>query len=131
MSMLRKILASIAAAALAGTMLTGTACAEGDAANGEKVYKKCKTCHVVDKEQNKVGPHLVDIIGRASGTVEGFKYSDAMKDSGVTWDETTLAAYLADPKGYIIGNKMTFVGLKKEEDIADVIAYLKEAAAAN
>ena len=105
------------------------ASAEGDPAKGEKVYKKCKTCHVIDKDQNKVGPHLVGIFGRAAGSAEGFKYSDAMTESGITWDEESIAAYLADPKGYIKGNKMAFVGLRKEEDIANIIAYMKEAAA--
>jgi cytochrome c len=101
--------------------------AQGDPEKGEKVFNRCKACHVVDKEQNRVGPHLVGIIGRQAGSVEGFKYSDAMKNSGKTWDEETLAAYLKDPKGYIAGNKMAFAGLKKEDEVADVIAYLKQA----
>lgn len=101
----------------------------GDAAEGEKVFKKCKACHVVDSEKNRLGPHLVGVIGREAGSVEGFKYSKAMQESGITWDETTIAEYLADPKGYIPKNKMAFPGLKKEEDVANVIAYLKEAAA--
>jgi cytochrome c len=99
-----------------------------DAEEGEKVFKKCQACHVVDKEQNRVGPHLVGIIGRKAGAVEGFKYSDAMKESGKVWDEATIDAYLADPKGYIPKNKMAFAGLKKPEERAAVIAYLKEAA---
>lgn len=107
-------------------LASSAAVADGDVAKGEKVFKKCKTCHFVDKEKNKVGPHLVGIMGRAAGAVDGFKYSDAMKESGVTWDEETIAAYLADPKGYIKGNKMVFPGLKKEDQIADVVAYIKE-----
>ena len=103
------------------------AMADADPAQGEKVFGRCKACHVVDKEQNRVGPHLVGIIGRPAGSVEGFKYSDAMKNSGKTWDEATLAAYLQDPKGYIPGNKMAFAGLKKEDEVEDVIAYLKQA----
>jgi cytochrome c len=110
------------------TLASTAALADGDAAKGEKVFKKCKTCHVVDAEKNKVGPHLVGIMGRTAGAVDGFKYSDVMKESGITWDEETIAAYLADPKGYIKGNKMAFPGLKKDDQIADVIAYLKEAA---
>ncbi|MDH3659153.1 MAG: cytochrome c family protein [Alphaproteobacteria bacterium] len=102
------------------------ALAEGDAAKGKKVFNKCKACHAIDAEKNKVGPHLVGIFGRTAGAVDGFKYSDAMKGSGITWDEETIAAYLADPKGYIEGNKMVFPGLKKEAQIADVIAYIKE-----
>jgi cytochrome c len=84
---------------------------------------------VVDKEQNRVGPHLVGVIGRQAGSVDGFKYSDAMKSSGKAWDEETIAAYLKDPKGYIPGNKMAFAGLKKEDEVEDVIAYLKQASA--
>jgi cytochrome c len=103
------------------------AMADPDPAQGEKVFGRCKACHVVDKEQNRVGPHLVGIIGRPAGSVESFKYSDAMKSSGKTWDEATLAAYLKDPKGYIPGNKMAFPGLKKEDEVEDVIAYLKQA----
>jgi cytochrome c len=129
MSIVREMLTGIVAAAVAVTMISGAAFAEGDAAAGEKVYKKCKTCHVIDEEKNKVGPHLVGIVGRTAGAADGFKYSKAMMESGITWDEATIAAYLADPKGYIKGNKMAFVGLKKEEDIANVIAYMKATAA--
>lgn len=103
------------------------AIAEGDPANGKKVFRKCQACHVVNKEQNRVGPHLVGIMGRAAGAVDGFKYSKAMAESGVIWDDATLDAYLADPRGYMKGNRMAFPGLKKEKDRADVIAYLKEA----
>jgi cytochrome c len=106
------------------------ALAQGDPDKGKKVFNKCKTCHVVDEEKNKIGPNLVGIIGRPAGSVADFKYSDAMMASGITWDAETIAAYVADPKGYIAGNKMAFAGLKKEEEIADLIAYL-EAASAN
>jgi cytochrome c len=102
--------------------------AEGDPAKGEKVFARCKTCHEVAKEQNKVGPHLVGVMGRKAGAVEGFKYSDAMKNSGIVWDDAALAAYLKDPKGSMPGNKMAFPGLKKDDELADVIAYLKQAA---
>jgi cytochrome c len=114
---------AIVAGALA--LASSAALAQGDAAQGEKVFNKCKACHAVDEPQNKVGPHLVGVFGREAGSVEGFRYSDAMKESGVTWNEETIAAYLADPRGYIKGNRMAFVGLKKQADIADLIAYLK------
>ncbi|MER9545311.1 cytochrome c family protein [Mesorhizobium sp. M0437] len=100
-----------------------------DAAAGEKVFAKCKVCHVADKDQNKVGPSLNGIIGRTAGTHPGFSYSKAMTEagkSGVTWDEATLTTYLRDPKAMVKGTKMAFVGLKKDEDIANVIAYLKQ-----
>ena len=97
----------------------------GDAKAGEKVFRKCKACHYVDKEKKKSGPHLVNIVGRAAGSVDGFKYSKAMKSSGLTWDEATLAEFLKKPKAYLKGTKMAFAGLRKDKDIDDVIAYLK------
>ncbi|MER9977847.1 cytochrome c family protein [Mesorhizobium sp. M0085] len=100
-----------------------------DAAAGEKVFAKCKVCHVADKDQNKVGPSLNGVIGRTAGTHPGFSYSKAMTEagkSGVKWDEATLTTYLRDPRAMVKGTKMAFVGLKKDEDIANVIAYLKQ-----
>ena len=121
----------LGAGVLVGALTLGSnlALADGDPEDGAKVFNKCKACHVADEPQNRVGPHLVGLFGRQAGSVEGFKYSDAMKESGVTWDEKTIAEYIADPRGYIKGNRMAFVGLKDEEDIADLIAYLKEATA--
>ena len=123
------LIKKLLALALVGTVcgLAGTAVAQGDPAKGEKVFVRCKACHVVDQAQNRVGPHLIGLFGREAGAVEDFKYSDAMKNAGIVWDEATLDAYLADPRGYIAGNKMAFPGLKKEDERADVIAYLKEA----
>lgn len=109
-----------------GLVVAGSAIA-GDAVKGEKVFKKCKACHYVVKEKNKTGPHLVAVLGRAAGSLEEYKYSKAMKASGLVWDEETLAAYLKAPKKYVTGTKMAFAGLKKDKDVADVIAYLKAA----
>jgi cytochrome c len=122
----RYLSTAIVAGALA--LSSTAALAQGDAAEGEKVFNKCKACHAVDEPQNKIGPHLVGIFGRPAGSVEDFRYSDAMKESGVTWNDETIAAYLADPRGYIKGNRMALAGLK-EEEIADLIAYLKEESA--
>ena len=100
-----------------------------DAAAGEKVFTKCKVCHVADKDQNKVGPSLNGLIGRTAGTHPGFTYSQAMVDagkSGVKWDEPTLTTYLHDPKAMVKGTKMAFPGLKNDQDVANVIAYLKQ-----
>ena len=97
----------------------------GDVKASAKIFKKCKACHVVDKEKNKTGPHLVNLFGRTAGSLEGYKYSKAMKASGIVWDEETLAAYLRAPKKYVKGTKMAFVGLKKDADIENIIAYLK------
>ena len=102
------------------------ALASGDVAAGEKVFKKCKACHVVDAEKHKTGPHLVNLMGRTAGSADGFKkYSDAMKSSGIVWNEETLDAYLENPKAYVKGTRMAFAGLRKEEDRVNVIAYLK------
>lgn len=109
----------------------GTAVAEGDAKKGKRVFKRCIACHVVDKEKNKVGPHLVGIVGRKAAAAEKFKYSKAMKakgEEGMVWDEANIDAYLEKPRTFIPKNKMAFVGLKKAADRANVIAYLKEAA---
>jgi cytochrome c len=121
----------VGAGMVATTLALGSsvALAQGDVGKGETVFNKCKACHSADEPKNKVGPNLVGLFGRPAGSVEGFKYSEAMKNSGITWDETTLAAYLADPRGYVKGNRMAFVGLKNQEDIANVIAYLKQATA--
>ena len=112
-------------AAAAAVLLLAAPAQAGDAAAGAKVFKKCKACHYVDLEKNKSGPHLVNIIGRAAGAVDGFKYSKAMAGSCLVLDEATLAGFLAKPKKYLKGTKMSFAGLKKESDIANVIAYLK------
>ena len=105
---------------------TSLALASGDIKAGEKVFKKCKACHVVDSEKHKTGPHLANIMGRLAGTVDGYKrYSNAMKTSGIVWDEMTLNGYLKKPKAYIIGRRMAFAGLRKEADRINVIAYLK------
>ena len=112
-------------AAVAGSVLLATPVVAGDAAKGEKVFHRCKACHYMDKEKNKTGPHLVNIIGRAAGAVKDYKYSKAMTGLGLVWDEATMTGFLAKPKKYLKGTKMAFVGLRKESDIADVIAYLK------
>jgi cytochrome c len=95
---------------------------------GEKVFKKCAACHKVGEgAKNASGPMLNGIVGMPAGAVEGFKYSPAIIDAGaggMVWDAATLDAYLADPKGFIPKNKMSFAGLKKPEDRAAVIAYL-------
>jgi cytochrome c len=102
--------------------------AAADAVAGATVFKKCAACHVADKETNRVGPHLVAIVGRKAGAVEGFKYSEALLAKGaegLVWDEANIAAYMKDPKGFVPKNKMAFAGLKKDDEIANLIAFLK------
>ena len=107
-------------------MITLTPAVAGDVDAGEKVFKKCKACHLVDQEKNKVGPHLVNVFGRTAGSLESFsKYSNALKDSGIVWNDDTLNGFLEKPKAYVKGTKMAFGGLKKEEDRLNVISYLK------
>lgn len=109
--------------------LAAPAFAEGDAEKGEKVFKKCKACHAVGEgAKNKVGPALNGIVGAPAGQAEGFKYSKPLLEAaegGLVWDEANLAAFLAKPKEFMDGTKMSFPGLKKEDEQADVIAYLK------
>ncbi|MBM3646795.1 MAG: cytochrome c family protein [Alphaproteobacteria bacterium] len=103
--------------------------ADGDAAKGERVYNtQCKTCHTLDKGgRHLVGPNMHGLFGRKAGTMEGFKFSEAMIASGIVWDDKTIAEYIKDPKGRIPGNTMAFIGLKRQDQIDDVIAYLKKA----
>lgn len=118
---------------IAGTALfamTASAFAEGDAAKGEKVFKKCQACHAVgEKAKNKVGPQLNGVVDRALGSAEGFKYSKALlakAEEGMVWDVANLDAYLTKPKDFIPKGKMAFAGLKKEADRENVIAYLAQ-----
>ncbi len=116
-------------AAVAVGLMSVTANAQ-DLAAGEKVFKKCKACHAVGEgAKNKVGPQLNGIIGAEAAKVEGFKYSKAMMESGLVWDEATLTEYLVKPRDLVKGTKMAFAGLKKEEDITNIIAYLGSFAA--
>lgn len=98
-------------------------------AAGEKVFRKCKACHQVGKgAQSRSGPALNDVVGAPVAQVEGFRYSKAMSAAaadGLVWDEETLGTFLAKPKAFLKGTKMSFAGLRKAEDIAAVIAYLK------
>jgi cytochrome c len=110
------------------TLSAGPSLAQ-DAAAGEKVFAKCKACHLADEDKNKIGPSLKGVMGRTAGTHAGFKYSPAMVEAGkagLVWDDAKLTEYLTAPKAMVKGTKMAFAGLKKDEDLANVIAYLKQ-----
>lgn len=110
------------------SLFAGPALADGDALAGEKVFKKCMACHTVADKTNKVGPHLVGVVGRKAAVVEGYNYSDSMKEyaaTGAVWDENALDAYLENPKATVLKTKMAFAGLKKEDEREDLIAFLK------
>lgn len=118
-------------AIFAGSVLmtgaAGLAHAAGDPAEGEKVFAKCKICHQIGEgAKNAVGPELNGVIGRKAGSAPGYNYSDANKNSGITWDEATFREYIKNPKAKIPGTKMIFAGLPKETDIDNLLAYLEQ-----
>jgi len=100
--------------------------ASADTARGEKVSKICGSCHTFNKgEPNRIGPNLFGIVGKARGSVANYAYSDAMKAKGGSWDEESLNEYLWNPKKFMPGNKMSFIGLKKPEDRAALVKWLE------
>ena len=115
----------VAAAALMA-VTPGAALAQ-DAAAGEKIFAQCRACHQIGPTaKNAVGPVLNGLFGRKAGTIEGYVYSEPNKNSGIVWDEATFADYIKDPKAKIPGTKMVYPGLKEEQRIKDLIAYLKQ-----
>lgn len=123
-----KLFAAFATAAFAGlSSAAAQDIPEGDAANGEKVFRRCQACHAIQEGAHRVGPSLHNIINRPAGTAEGFtRYSKANAESGIVWTEEVLFEYLENPRQYVPGTIMAFAGLPKPQDRADVIAYLKE-----
>lgn len=115
------------AEAPAAEQVAAAAYPAGDAAAGEKVFRKCRACHKVEDGANGVGPHLWGVVNRDIASVEGFKYSNALQGLEGAWTATELDAFLTKPKDYAKGNKMSFAGLRKEEDRINVITYLNEA----
>jgi cytochrome c len=107
-------------------MATACAAAEGDAERGAKVYQACMACHSLEAGQHMTGPSLASIWGRKAGTVEGFRrYSDALKRSGVVWNEKSMDAWLRDPAALVPGNWMMFQGIKDAQPRNDLIAFMK------
>ena len=100
--------------------------AKGNASKGKRIFNNCLSCHAVeDGGLTRVGPHLKEIIGREVGTVEGYRYSSALKTASFVWSEEMLDKWLAEPRTFLPGNRMTFTGLEKEQERNDLLAYLK------
>jgi cytochrome c len=118
----------VGAIALAG--FAGPAGAQGDAERGKQVFKKCADCHSLEPGKVKIGPPLHGVFGRKAGSVQGFRYSKAMKSADIVWSADILDKYLAAPKTFVPGNRMPFPGLKKAADRADLIVYLEQASGA-
>ncbi|MFA6968387.1 cytochrome c family protein [Bosea sp. (in: a-proteobacteria)] len=113
--------------ALALLALFSTGAIAQDISAGERSWNKCRACHQIgETARNGVGPQLNGLFGRPSGAVEGYSYSAANKNSGITWDEAVFADYIKDPRAKIPGTKMVFAGIKNEKEIADLTAFLKQ-----
>lgn len=124
--MSRSTMAGITLAVLTLILPTGTTRAQ-DVAAGETSFKKCMPCHDIGPEaKNKVGPELNGIDGRKSGSAADYNYSDANKNSGITWNETTFKEYIKDPRAKIPGTKMIFPGIKNEQEVDNLWAFLKQ-----
>jgi cytochrome c len=98
-----------------------------DVAAGEQSFRKCLPCHAVGEDaKNKVGPLLNGLAGRKSGTIEGYNYTDANKNSGIIWDEASFKDYITDPRAKIPGTKMVFAGIKNDKEKGDLWAFLNQ-----
>ncbi len=113
--------------ALALLAAAGAARADGDPARGEKRFEECATCHTIERGVNNVGPSLFGLIGRKAGEIADFRYSPALKKSGLTWTPQALDTFIADPQKEVPGNRMPFAGMPDAADRADLIAYLQKA----
>jgi cytochrome c len=117
----------LAIATLLAAAAAATPAMAQDAAAGEKVFATCKICHQIgENARNSVGPQLNGVIGRKAGTVPGYAYSPANRDSGLTWDEATFTSYIQAPQAKVPGTKMVFPGVKDPQQIKDLIAFLKQ-----
>ena len=123
-----KIWAGAIVAVVVG-LATQASAQSGDPAKGQRVFnQQCRACHTLEKDgAQTAGPNLHGVFGRKAGTAAGYEFSDAMKTSGIVWDEKALAEYLKDPKAKVPNTKMTYIGLRQEQQQEDMIAFLKKA----
>jgi cytochrome c2 len=118
----------VVAGAAAMVLFSGAALADGDATRGEKRFEECAACHAVQRGVNNVGPSLFGLFGRKAGEIAEFRYSPALKRSGIVWTPQTLDTFLADPQQVVPANRMPYAGLTDAAARADLIAYLQKAA---
>jgi cytochrome c len=114
------------AAAAASLLAAGIAHAQGDAKHGQKLFEECHACHAVERGVNGVGPSLYGVFGRRAAELDDFRYSPALKKSGITWTPKTLDAYIADPQKAVPANRMPYAGMPEARDRADLILYMQQ-----
>jgi cytochrome c len=119
--------AHLQAAAAALMFAASIAHADGDAGRGQKLFEECHACHSVERGTQEVGPSLHGVFGRRAGALDDFRYSPALKRSGITWTPLALDAYIADPQQAVPANRMPYAGMPEARDRADLIAYLLQA----
>jgi len=117
---------TIAAAAVASLLAAGIAHAQGDAKHGQKLFEECHACHAAERGVNGVGPSLYGVFGRRAGELDDFRYSPALKKSGITWTAKTLDAYIADPQKAVPANRMPYAGMPEARDRADLLMYMQQ-----
>ena len=118
---------TLSALVVIASSVAATAALAQDAAAGKTSFNKCMACHSIGEgAKNKVGPELNGLDGRKSGTVDGYNYSDANKNSGITWNEAQFKEYIKDPKAKVLGTKMSFAGIKNEKEINDLWAFVSQ-----
>jgi cytochrome c len=124
---MRACLRNVASAATAFFLAAGMARADGDAKRGEKLFEECRACHSAERSVNGIGPSLYGVFGRRAASLEDFRYSPALKKSGITWTPQTLDTYIADPQKAVPANRMPYAGMPEARDRADLLAYLQQA----